>query len=378
MKQLVSTSTRTRRLMATLRQIKPPPPPTPREWTRLENVRKRPGMYVGDVNDGTGLSRCLWEVVSNAIDQHLAGRLRTISVSIDDSDTAEVVDDGLGIPVVRDEHGLPLLERICCELHLRPTLDDHLPHVHFTEPGFGCGLASTAAVSALFEIETVSDGRAANLVMERGVKVGDVVEMDTDRPSGTRVRFRPDPEIFRARFDEDAIRARLEELAWWAPHLRVLWQGAVLPGLGGADTWLRSMGVTGPVLATRVPAHSVGVDLALGYLDSDRCDIRTFVNLHPTLEGTHKRGVFDALVAVARMEGVRGTRRKLEARVSRGLVARVHVWVTAPQFGPPTRDQLRTPEARPAVGEAMVNAIVHRGTEGAFLRDVKNRARAGV
>lgn len=359
--------------MASLRQIKPPPPPSPREWTLLESVRKRPAMYFGST-DAWGLSHCFWEIVSNAVDQHLAGRLRALSVSFDEAGSVEVVDDGLGIPVARDEHGVALLERICCELHRGPTLDGHLPHIHLAASVLGSGLASTAAAAAHFEIETVCEGRRARLVMERGAKVGEVLESDTSRASGTRVCFHPDPTIFgNTQFDRIAIRDRMEAITWWLPGLRVRWQDEELPGLGGAAGWLRALGVTGPVLATRVPVANVGVDVALGYAETPVTDVRTFVNLHPTVEGTHERGLFDALVAVARVQGAREPRQELERRLAVGLVARVQVWLTAPEFGGPTKAQLRTPVARAAVAEAIVNAIVHAGTEGAFLRQLKER-----
>ena len=97
------------------------------------------------------------------------------------------------------------------------------------------------------------------------------------------------------------------------------------------------------------------------------------MNLHRTREGTHERGLFDALVAIARDEGARAPRDLLEPRLSRGLVALVHVWMLGPEFGAPTRDQLRSPIARSAVARAIVASVAAQPLDAPIRQAVRAR-----
>lgn len=373
-RRIAQGSSRPLRALLDAARARPAPSPIPPEWTSLEVVRKRPGMYIGDVRDGTGLEHCVWEMAANAVDQHLRGAARRLAFSFDDEGAVEVADDGPGFSLAEDERGVTFLERAVSSLHATATLDGHFPHVHLTSSSFGCGLASVAAVARSFSVETVHGGACAQITMEEGKRRALEITERGNRPRGTRVRFAPDPTIFgNIAFDRASVRARAQEIAWWLPELTVTWQGEELPGLGGSAAWIRHLTGREPLVATRRPMNDVLVDVALGYVDDERRDLRSWVNLQRTREGTHELGVVDALVAIARDEGSRAPRRTLEKALCRGLVARVHVWMLGPEFDSPTRTQLRSPIARPAVARAIVSSVAALPLDAPIRRAIRAR-----
>lgn len=376
LRRLAQGSSRPLRTLLEAARARPAPAPLPAEWTSLDVVRKRPGMYIGDVRDGTGLGHCVWELAANAVDQHLRGGARRLAFSFDDEGAVEVADDGLGFSLAKDERGVTFLERSVSSLHATATLDGHFPHVHLTSSLFGCGLASVAAVARSFTVETAHGEAWARITMEQGQRRALEITERGSRPRGTRVRFAPDPTIFEGvDFDRASLRARAQEIAWWLPELTVTWQGEELPGLGGSAEWIRHLTGAEPLVATRRPMDDVLVDVALGYVDGGRRDVRSWVNLQRTGEGTHELGLLDALIAIARDEGARAPRRALERTLCRGLVALVHVWMLGPEFGAPTHDQLRSPAARPAVARAIVSSVAH-GPDAPIREAVRARLAA--
>lgn len=331
----------------------------------LEPVRKRPGMYIGNVQDGSGLHQLVWEVVGNAVDEHLARRARRMSVDLNDG-WIEVADDGAGIPVdVHPRWGRTALELVCTTLHSGPTRWGHHPHVHVGEGQLGFGLAVVNALSGRLEVEVQRDGGVHRVAFERGRVVEPFARTGKTTRTGTRVRLRPDPETFATcAFDPAAIEARLRELAWLCPLLEIRWQGVELPGRGGPLGWARTAG-QGPAraqIATTPTIDHATVDLALVWRDDGDATIRSFVNFGATRDGgTHVGGLWDGLVEAVAPRWPTATSADLRAALGRGLSAVVHVMMVHPSWGGPTKDKLVSPEAgdvtRRAAREAVTRAL---------------------
>jgi DNA gyrase subunit B len=184
----------------------------------VEAVRRRPGMYIGDAHDGSGLHQMFWEVVSNALDEHLAGRAKRVRVSVE-GQLAEVEDDGGGMSLAPDpKSGVRFVELALTTLHCGPTLDAHFPHVHVGSTGVG--LVAVNALSESLEIEVRRDGWSWQQRFARGVPLGPLERGARTNRTGTRVRFRADASIFGATpFDRTSIRSRLRDLAAFNPTL---------------------------------------------------------------------------------------------------------------------------------------------------------------
>ncbi len=160
----------------------------------VEVIRKRPSMYIGDVGP-RGLGQLLWELLGNAVDEHLAGRCNTIAVTLEREGWVTVEDDGRGMPVTPGDDGRSLTETALRDWHDSPTLDGHKPHVHLSTMGIGLVLVN--ALSDSMVIESRSEGRRYQVTCAEQ-KPSSPVDLGPCESSGTRVRFRPDPAIFGA------------------------------------------------------------------------------------------------------------------------------------------------------------------------------------
>jgi DNA gyrase subunit B len=208
----------------------------------LEAVRRRPGMYVGDTRDGTGLHHLLWEVVANSIDEHLAGHATRLRVSVEGS-LAEVEDDGRGIPVDWIEsREASALEVILTCLFAGSTRDGHLPHVHVAPSGCGVGLAPVNALSERLNVEIRRGGHVWRQRYACGRPVTALERGARTERTGTTLRFQADRSIFGgAVFDRDAIRERLEELAIWNPSLQLELMAQTIRESRGTVAWLERL-----------------------------------------------------------------------------------------------------------------------------------------
>ncbi|MBS2019543.1 MAG: hypothetical protein JST00_42170 [Deltaproteobacteria bacterium] len=326
------------------------------------------------MRDGSGMHHLLWEVVSNSLDEHLAGRATRIRVSVE-GQLAEVEDDGGGISLAPDRHGVPFMERALTELHCGATLDGHLPHVHVGPTGLG--LAVVNALSERLDVEVRRDGWSWHRSFVRGVPVGALERRERTERTGMRLRFRADASIFGpSTFDRAAIRSRLVELAAFNPGLTFDLMAepireprgiAALLDAGSDDT-------VADVFTTRAVERDVLVEAAVGWCSCGTTRIRSLVGQSDTEDGgSHERGFVQGLArAIAAQPGcvdslprrVYGVRRRLP-----GLHAIVHVDRRSPVFGGPTRSRLACPEVQAVVREHVERAY------GAHLRAHPDGAR---
>lgn len=300
------------------------------------------------------------EVVANACDQHFAGRCSLIDLEIAADGTIAVRDDGPGMSVHGGD-GEPPLEVLLTRRSERPTVDGHRPHVHLGMGGIGLFVVN--ALSERFEIATVHHGVEARAIYARGEPVEALASAPTPRPSGTRIQFRPDPEIFRyPRVPRAQLTQRLEDLAFLLSGLALRWRvgGDELAAGGLAASVACRLGCPLDAMASYrgsfdTPSGPIDVEVALawrmvqgGYNASPKFD--SFVNLERSAShGTHVDGLIDGIAAF-----LGGKRRRPDAD---GVVAAVAVVLSDVKWGNPRHDKLESPEARVPVAEATHRAL---------------------
>ncbi len=193
----------------------------------LEAVRKRPGMYIGSVSR-RGLNHLIYEIVDNAVDEHLAGACDTIRVTLEADGSCTVEDNGRGVPVGLHEKGVPAARLVYTTLHAGGKFDGA---AYKTSGGLhGVGSSVVNALSTYMDVEISRDGYVHHDRYERGVPVvelegGLLPRLRKTRATGTKVNFLPDPEIFeKTRFKEDEVKSRMHETAYLNPELTIIYE----------------------------------------------------------------------------------------------------------------------------------------------------------
>lgn len=331
----------------------------------VASIRKRPGMYVGDT-DRSGVHQLLWEVLANAIDEHLAGRSRRIDVTLHSDGSVSVADDGAGISLDVDEGGTSWLERVLTTLHDTATADGHAPHVHLRV--CHVGLCMVTALSSTFSAEVRRAGRAWRIELERGRVTSELAAIGSADGTGTTIRFEPDETIFATSgFDVEVVARRVREIS------------ALLPGLTtsfacerhdhGADLEVADLLASSRQGARehRAPVkgearHGEAVArVAFEWRNWPVApSIIGYCNLDVSPEGSHIDGFRRGL---ARALG-RRDHRQVYASLSVGLNAVLSVLVIDPGYQDPTKERISSQDARAAVAEATA-----RGLERALESD---------
>ena len=189
----------------------------------LEAVRKRPGMYLGDPHDGSALHHCIWEVVDNSVDEHLAGHTALIEVNLHKDGSLSVRDFGRGIPVgVHEEYGISAAEVIMTKLHAGGKFDNSSYKV--SGGLHGVGVSAVNAVSEWMEMTIHRDGVIYHQRYEAGVPVKPVEEIGKCTDTGTKIKFKPDLTIFThiTDFEFDQIDTRLKETSFLNAGLEII------------------------------------------------------------------------------------------------------------------------------------------------------------
>jgi len=345
----------------------------------LEAVRRRPGMYVGDTEDGSGMHHMLWEVVGNAVDEHLAGHASYVRVAFHDDDAVTVEDDGRGIPIGPLPHDpdKTVLEAVMTQLHggsaWRST------HVHLGLYLWGAGIAPVNELCARLEAEICRDGRRFVQAYAAGKPLGPIRDLGPTDRRGTRLTFTPDFSILRRRpWNRALVARRLRELAALSPRLTTIVDDDAFRCPAGLVDHVRFLGrgrrsLHGEPIQIRDTRDDIGVDVALLWTTGGCARVRGFVCHANARRGTHLRGLgrglFHAFVAFDRARFGSVHRQAFDEVLEPGLMAAVHVTLALPRFGSPMRNQLENPEVLNAVDTVVTEQLVARLRDDRALRE---------
>ncbi len=334
----------------------------------LEAVRRRPAMYIGDVGI-RGLHHLIFEVVDNSIDEALTGVCDHVKVTID-KDIVEVEDNGRGIPT--DMHPVQkrsALDVVMTTLHAGGKFDDKVYRI--TGGLHGVGVSAVNALCEFLKVEVYRDGKIFYQNYKRGEPVTKVKTIGKTKKTGTKIVFKPDPEIFKkVEFSKAIISQRLRELAFLNKGLKIdfedkntktkeryLSQGGVVDLVKYLDSGRNELHK--PIYFNQTQ-NGIEIEFALEYNDSYLENIFTFANTINTHEGgTHLIGFKSALTRTlndyARRHNLLKDNLYFSGEDTReGLTAVVSIKIRNPQFEGQTKTKLGNPEAKGAV-ESLVN-----------------------
>jgi DNA gyrase subunit B len=333
----------------------------------LEAVRKRPGMYLGDPHDGSALHHCIWEVVDNSVDEHLAGHTNLVEVGLNLDGSLSVRDYGRGIPVdLHEEFGISAAEVIMTKLHAGGKFDNSSYKV--SGGLHGVGVSAVNAVSEWMEVTIHRGGTIYHQRYEAGVPVSPLNEIGTCEDTGTLIVFKPDLGIFTniTEFDFDQIDTRLKETSFLNAGLKIeITDGrSEEPHVsthhyeGGLSEYVSQINSAREILHSdviqisgekEVEKGTVTVDLALQWSNAFSESIRCYTNIIRNKDGgTHMSGLRTALTSCLNSYAKKRNMLKGEALsgddVREGLAAIVSVKHPDPSFSSQTKDKLVSSE----------------------------------
>ncbi len=371
----------------------------------LEAVRRRPSMYIGNV-DIAGLHHLVYEVVDNSIDEAMAGYCDKINVIIHEDNSVSVSDNGRGIPVgIHKTEKVPAVEVVMTKLHAGGKFDDHSYKVSGGLHGVGVSVVN--ALSSFLELDIYSDGNIYHQTYEKGLKTSELKITGKTRKQGTKVHFIPDAEIFTTTdFSYDILVRRLRELAFLNKGIRIFFVDERVEKKeefyykGGIREFAEYMNRRHSPLHKPIiiegERSEVQIETAIQYNDTYNEKLLSFANnIHTTEGGFHLIGFKAALTRTINQYASNGNLPKnLQAKISgddvrEGLTAIISIRIKDPQFEGQTKTKLGNSEVKGLV-ESLINEklaiffeenpaiakkIISKGVEAARARDAARRAR---
>ncbi|MDA9624182.1 DNA gyrase subunit B [Pelagibacteraceae bacterium] len=386
----------------------------------LDAVRKRPGMYIGDTDDGSGLHHMVFEVVDNAIDEALAGHCKNILISMNKDNTITVEDDGRGIPVdMHKGEKISAAEVIMTQLHAGGKFD----HDSYKVSGglHGVGVSVVNALSAKLDLNIFRDGKEYCINFKDGNSIKPLKSIGTTKKNGTKITFLPSKEIFSAtKFSSSILQKRMRELAFLNKGIKITLTdntGSKIKEFvnnyeGGIIEFVKYINQKKPILVNKnekevfkkpiyisAEKNNVFIECSFEWNASYSEEVLPFTNNIPQKDGgTHLLGFRSALTRVInKYSSEKNNSKKNKITLSgedikEGLSAVLSVKMPDPKFSSQTKDKLVSSEIRLIV-ESVINekvstwfdqnpsvarSVFEKISQAALARDVARKARDSV
>ena len=385
----------------------------------LDAVRKRPGMYIGDTDDGSGLHHMVFEVMDNAIDEALAGHCKNISVIINKDNTITVEDDGRGIPVdMHKGEKMSAAEVIMTQLHAGGKFD----HDSYKVSGglHGVGVSVVNALSEKLELNIYREGKEYLIIFKNGDTLKPLKQIGKTKKRGTKINFLPSKEIFSlVKFSPTILEKRIRELAFLNKGICITLidqtskkeKEFVHKYDGGILEFVKHINNKKPILVNKnekevfkkpiyvtATKNNVVVECSLQWNSGYSEDVLPFTNNIPQKDGgTHLLGFRSALTRVINKYFNERNNKKNKVSISgedikEGLTAVLSIKMPDPKFSSQTKDKLVSSEIRLVVetiisdkvstwfdqNPSIAKTVIEKITQAAMARDVARKARDSV